>query len=200
MKKFLRIYRYIVGGECGFAGEGNEQWYYFLSLVINLMLIWWLAPEIGLVFTILAVIHYVTVSIYGYFDLYCSIGLAYAYLGMNLALLAVAIFTNLKWAAITTAITTIAFFSAPDCTANNIFLRKSYSKFALVFNTIILTAFVIIVVLLPARFWLKTLLIVSVLFLHPIIDILEEDCITISEVTYGVFNTIKSSIKKPEKH
>ena len=33
MKKFfLNIYRCIVGPESGFTGEGNEQWYYFLSL------------------------------------------------------------------------------------------------------------------------------------------------------------------------
>ena len=67
MKKFfLNIYRCIVGSESGFTGEGNEQWYYFLSLVINLTLIWWQKPEIGLLFTILAVIHYVTVAYMGY--------------------------------------------------------------------------------------------------------------------------------------
>lgn len=58
MKKLLFIIiRSIVGSESGFTGEGNEQWYYSLSLAINLMLIWWLKPEIGLLFTILAVIH-----------------------------------------------------------------------------------------------------------------------------------------------
>ena len=70
MKNLLvNIYRCIVGGEVGFIGEGNEQWYYFLSLVMNLMLLWWLKPEIALMFTVLSVIHYVTVFVYGYFML-----------------------------------------------------------------------------------------------------------------------------------
>ena len=30
----LNIYRGIVGNEFGWSGEGNEQWYYFLALVI----------------------------------------------------------------------------------------------------------------------------------------------------------------------
>lgn len=203
MKKlFLNIYRCIVGTECGFTGEGNEQWYYFLSLVINLMLIWWLKPEIALLFTILAVIHFVTVFIYGYFDLSVdgSTSLAYAYFGIHLVLLAIAIFTSLKWAIITIAITTIAFFLAPDCTGNNIFLRKrSYSKLSLLFNTIIFAAFVIIVVLLPISFWIKLLLIIGALVIHPIIDYFEGECVIISDVTYEVFEKVKSSIKKKKR-
>lgn len=198
---FLIIYRGIVGTEYGFAGEGNEQWYYFLSLVINLMLIWWLKPEIRLLFTILAVIHYVTVSIYGFFDLYGSTSFSYAYLVIHFVLLAIAIFTSLKWAIITIAITTIAFFLAPDCTGNNIILRKkSSSKLCLLFNTIIFATFVIIVVLLPIRFWIKLLLIIGALVLHPIIDYFEGEYISISDVTYEVLDKIKSSIKKQKKH
>ena len=200
---FLNIYRVIVGTESGFTGEGNEQWYYFLSLVINLMLIWWLKPEIGLLFTILVVIHYVTVFIYGYFDLYSdgSTSFAFAYLGIHLVLLTIAIFTSLKWAIITIAITTIALLLAPDSTGNNIFLcKKTYSKLSLLFNTIIFATFVIIVVLLPIRFWIKLLLILGALVLHPIIDYFEGECVIISDVTYEVFDKVKSSIKEQKKH
>ena len=53
MKKvLLNIYRGIVGNEYGWNGEGNEQWYYFLALVMNCMLTWWLKPEIGILFTV----------------------------------------------------------------------------------------------------------------------------------------------------
>lgn len=207
MKKFfLFIYWCIVGPEAGFTGEGNEQWYYFLSLVINLMLIWWQKPEIGLLFTILAVIHYVTIVIYGTsisYYLYsdgCTTKPAYVYLGIHLLLLVIAMVTSLKWAIITTTITTIAFFLAPDCTGNNIFLRnRPYSILALLFNTIIFAGFVIIVFLLPIKLWIKLLIIIGALVVHPIIDYLEGECIIISDVTYGIFEIVKSSVKKQKK-
>ena len=200
----LNIYRIVVGiigTECGFTGEGNEQWYYSLSLVINLMLIWWLKPEIGLLFTILAIIHYVTVFIYGCFDLYDSSTIfAYAYFGIHWGLFVIALFTNFKWAMITMIITTVAYLLAPDCTGNNIFLRKkSYSKLSLLFNAIMFATFVIITVLLPIKIWIKLLLIISALVLHPIIDYLEGEGVLISDVTHEVFDKIKSSIEPPKK-
>ena len=205
MKKLLFIIiRSIVGSESGFTGEGNEQWYYSLSLAINLMLIWWLKPEIGLLFTILAVIHYATVFIYGYFDLDCldddNAKFGYAYVGIHLILLAIAIFTNLKWTIITAAITTLAVFLAPDCTGNNIFLTKrTYSKLALLFNTIILAVFVIIDILLPIKFWIKFLLIIGALVIHPIIDYIEGECVIISDVTYDAFGRVINSLKKQKE-
>ena len=203
---FLNIYRCIVGPESGFTGEGNEQWYYFLSLVINLMLIWWQKPEIGLLFTILAVIHYVTVAFYGISGLYdvfddgSTTKPAYVYLGIHLFLLVIAMIISFKWAIITTTITTIAFFLAPDCTGNNIFLRKrTYSILTLLFNTIIFAAFVIIIFLLPIKLWIKILMIIGTLVIHPVIDHLEGECIIISDVTYGIFEIVKSSVKKQKK-
>ncbi len=202
MKKlFLNIYRCIVGKECGFTGEGSEQWYYSLSLAINLMLIWWLKPEIALIFTILAVIHYLTVFFFGWFDYGCII-FAYVYFGIHLVLLAIAIFTSLKWAIITIAITTIAFFLAPDYTGMNIFMHKmnySNSKLALLFNTIIFAAFVIIVVLLPITFWVKLLMIIGALLIHPIIDYIAEQFAIISDVTYDALEEVESSIKRHKK-
>ena len=81
-----------------FSEEDNKNnWYYFLSLVINLMLIWWQKPEIGLLFTILATIHYVTVAFYGISGLYeefddgCTTKSAYVYLGIHLLLFVIAV-------------------------------------------------------------------------------------------------------------
>ena len=193
---FLNIYRCIVGTEYGFTGEGNEQWYYFLSLVINLMLVWWLKPEVALLFTILAVIHYLTVFVYGYFDLSDdSVIFAYAYFGIHAVLLILGIFASFKWTIITTVITTILFFSAPDCTGNNIFLRKPNvdNQLPLLFNTIIFATFVIIVFLLPIKLWIKLAIIASVMVIHPVIDLFEGDCVIISDVTYYAIRNIKES-------
>lgn len=195
---FLNIYRGIVGGECGFTGEGNEQWYYTLALVINLMLVWWLKPEVALVFTILAVIHYLTVVIYGVLELFgffdfenIVVPCAYVYLGIHVTLLLIAIFTSFKWTIITMAITIVAFVLAPDSTGHNIFpIKKSYSKLSLLFNTIIFAAFVVIDFLLPIKLWIKILFIIVALIIHPIIDYLEGECIIISDITFEVFDNI----------
>ncbi len=96
MKNLLgNIFRFIVGSEAGFNGEGNEQWFYFLYLSINLMLIWWLKPEIFLIFTIISVIHYATIFIYGFFDFDWQNAIySYIFLGIHIILLLVAIFTQ----------------------------------------------------------------------------------------------------------
>lgn len=65
-KALLNFYRCIVGNEFGWSGEGNELWYYFLALVINCMLTWWLKPELGIIFTVAAVIHCITLCVYGF--------------------------------------------------------------------------------------------------------------------------------------
>ena len=89
------IYRFIVGGESGYIGEGNEQWYYTVSLAINLMLLWWLKPEIALTFTILPAIHIVTMFLYEFFE-FCEKRAfwSYAYFGIHLILFAIALFTS----------------------------------------------------------------------------------------------------------
>lgn len=198
---FLNIYRRIVGSEYGFSGEGNEQWYYSLSLAINVMLIWWLNPEVALLFTILAAIHYLTVFVYGYFDLSdAGVTFSYAYLGIHAILFTIAILVSFKWAIITTAITTVTFLLAPDCTGNNIFIRDPYlhNQLPLLFHTIIFVAFVIIDFLLPIKLWIKLLLIIGAIVIHPVIDLLEGECVIISDVTYEAFDNIflKKSRKK----
>lgn len=192
------IYRCIVGPEFGFTGEGSEQWYYSLAIVMNLMLVWWLKPEIALIFTILAAIHYLTVVVYGFFDLeFASVNFAYAYAGINIALLLFAIVMNFSWAVITAGITVVALVLAPDCTGNNIFLRKlnDHSKLPLLFNTIIFGVFVGIDFLLPINVWIKLGIIGGALIIHPIIDWLEGEGIIISDVTRDVIEEIDDNIR-----
>lgn len=191
---FLNIYRCIVGSEYGFAGEGNEQWYYTLALAINLMLVWWLKPEVALTFTILAAIHYVTVFVYGFEGLSdYGAGISYAYLGSHVILLAIGIFTSFKWAMIMILIVIIALILAPDCTGNNIFLRKPNvnNQLPLVFHTIMFVTFLVIDLLLPIKLWMKLAIITVILVLHPIIDMLEGDCVNIVETTEEALENIK---------
>ena len=199
MKNLLvNIYRCIVGGEVGFIGEGNEQWYYFLSLVMNLMLLWWLEPEIALMFTVLSVIHYVTVFVYGYFMLDSeNVIFSYIYFGIHVILLILAIVTSFKWTVITAAITVISIFLAPDCTGNNIFLRvpNVTNSLPLIFNTIIFVAFVVLDFMLPIELWIKILIIVGALIIHPVIDWFEGECVIISDVTSDAFGNIMESWK-----
>ena len=56
-EKMLNVLRFIVGPEYGFTGEGSEQWYYTVAIAVNLMLTWWLRPDIALIFTILPIIR-----------------------------------------------------------------------------------------------------------------------------------------------
>lgn len=213
MKKgFLSIYRCIVGAECGFSGEGNEQWYYSLALVINLMLIWWKKPEIAVVFTILAVIHYATVCVYGLFELIedGNVILSYAYFSIHAILAIVAICVSSKWAVITALIVIIAFLFAPDCTRNNIVIRKPGQKgsnvtlrsirvLPLVFNTIIFAVFVCLDFLLPIDLWTKLFIIAVAIIVHPIIDSLEGEGIIISDVTSEAFDNIRNHLCKNKK-
>lgn len=202
MKKiFLYIYQCIVGRQYGFTGEGNEQWYYFLALVMNLMLVWWKKPEIAVVFTVLAVIHYATLCIYGFFDLIIdgndliedgNVIFSYYYWGIHCMLAIVAISTDFKWAYITALIVIIAFLFAPDCTGNNIVLRAQCVKWwhPLIFNTIMFAVFVWLDFLLPIKLSIKLLIIIFTVIIHPIIDFLEGEGIIISDVTSDALKNI----------
>ncbi len=106
---FLNIYRNIVGYEYGWSGEGNEQWYYSLALIINIMLTWWLKPELGIIFTVAAVIHYVTVCVYGCamlsdFGVWYSI----AYYTIHTLIFMVCCIFNWQWALLTSLIVIVA--------------------------------------------------------------------------------------------
>lgn len=207
MKKvLLNIYRGIVGNTVGWSGEGNEQWYYFLALVINLMLTWWLKPELGIIFTVFAVIHYVTVCVYGSAMLSdSSVWYSIAYYAIHTVIFIVCIFLNWKWTLLTSLIVIIAYFIAPDCMGNNIFMRqpKEYTVYCgneniaaiLVFHTILFVAFVVIALSLPISLWIRIIIIVICMILHPIIDFLEGECMIISDVTNESLEKIVQTIK-----
>ena len=206
MKKLLRMYQFIVGGKYGFTGEGNEQWYYTLALAINIMLVWWLCPNIGTVYSVLASIHYLTVAYYG---VYNSIEdkptracvRSYLYIGVHAVLFIVAAIVNIKWAIITSVITTVAVLIAPDCTGNNIFLRKPNvtNNIPLLFNTIMFAAFVVVDFLLPIKLWIKFIILVTFMVLHPFVDLIEGECIIISDVTRDAWGCIRHSLKSNKK-
>lgn len=198
----LNLCRFIVGPEAGFSGEGHEQWYYFLSLAINAMLVAWLKPEVAAWFILLMVIHFVMVCIYGY-QCISDYGAKYSYIyfASHLVLLVVAIILSPLWTLVTTAISVVAFLMAPDCTGDNLFLQnvksyKAYSKLALIFNTIIFVAFVTIALMLPIELWLRILIIIGVMIVHPIIDYFAGECIIVSDVTYEAWDNIRRDRKK----
>ena len=199
MKKvLLNLCRCIVGSEAGFTGEGNEQWYYFLSLVINAMLVAWFKPEVAVGFILLMVIHFITVCIYGY-NWLSDYGAKYSYMyfASHLVLLVVAIIISPLWTAITSAISVVAFYIAPDCTGNNILMReKSYSKWSLVFNAIIFAAFVTIAFMLPITLWIRIVIIIAVMIVHPVIDYFAGECVIISDVTGEALHKIRQSLKR----
>lgn len=202
MKKLLYYYQFIVGGKYGFTGEGNEQWYYTLALAINLMLVWWLCPEAGIAFTVLAVIHYLTVVYHGIEDIaYNNATRAYVrsylYFGGHAVIFIIAAIVNIKWAIITSVITTVAVLIAPDCTGNNIFLRKPNvrNNMPLLFNTIMFAAFVAVDFLLPIKLWIKIAILCVAMILHPFVDLMEGECIIISDITCEAWECVKGSLK-----
>ena len=202
----LNIYRGIVGNEFGWSGEGNEQWYYFLTLVINCMLTWWLKPELGIIFTVVAVIHYVTVCVYGFAMLsYSSVWYSIAYYAIHIVIFIVCIFSNWKWTLLMSIIVIVAYFLAPDCLGRNFFMRppKKYIIYfgnediasILVFHTILFVAFVVIALSLPISLWVRIIIIVICMILHPIIDFLECESMIISDVTNDSLEKIVQIIK-----
>ena len=88
---------------------------------------------------------------------------------------------------------------------NNVFMRppKEYIIYfgneniasILVFHTILFVAFVVIALSLPISLWVRIIIIVICMILHPIIDFLECECIIISDVTNESFEKIVQTIK-----
>lgn len=202
MKKLLNVYRLLVGSEYGFTGEGNSQWYYTLALAINLMLVWWLCPEVGIVFTVLPVVHYIMVVYYGTEDLaQDSLLHSCIYFGVHAIMFIIATVVNIKWTIITSVITAVAVVIAPDDSGYNIFYRKSNedSHIGLLFNTIIFAAFVVVDFLLPIQLWIKIVILVSAMILHPFIDLIEGECIIITDVTDDALASIWWAIRDRKK-
>lgn len=208
MKKLLlNIYRSIVGNEFGWSGEGNEQWYYFLALVINNMLTWWLKPELGIVITVAAVIHFITVCVYAVGDFsYNSVWYSIGYYAIHAIIFIVCILFDWKWTILTTLIVVAAYLLAPNEMGNNIVMRppKDVIVYAgveniaaiLLFNTILFAVFVYIALNLPIALWVRIIIIVACMIVHPIIDLFEGEGIIISDVTEDAYNKIVQTVKE----
>ena len=200
-----KIYRWIVGYEFGFSGEGNEQWYYFLGLVMNIMLTWWLKPELGLVFTIAAGIHFLSINAYGLKAVYyapdeVSIVFPTILFGLHLVLFIVCLCFSWSWALITSAVVIVGFILAPNCMGNNILMPepKKYKVYfgnnnnigILFFHTLWFVAFVVITLCLPIVWYLKLAIIIVCMILHPVIDTFEGEGVIISDIIEEAVETI----------
>ena len=190
-EKMFNVLRFIVGPEYGFTGEGNEQWYYTVAIAVNLMLTWWLRPDIALIFTILPIIHYVTVFIFGYNDLFIdnNKNLSFVYLGIHALTLIVAIFVDGKWTLLTCAIVVGAVLLSPDCIGDNIFASNA-KHLQLLFNTIILAVFIIIDFMLPINLWIKFVIVLLALVIHPVVDWLQGECVDVNELFSDAIGSI----------
>jgi hypothetical protein len=189
------VYQFIVGFSNGFDMEGCSQWYYFLSLVMINMLTWWLRPELGLLFSICSGLHFLMVCLYGFllmderkssWSLCCFV--------LNLAMIVVCLYFDWLWTLGMSAIVVAGFILAPDENGCNVFTRdyndlnKIRIGSALFFHTLWFAAFVTIVVLLPIATWIKIVGIVAAMILHPLLDYMEGECMSIEGYVYGVLD------------
>ena len=206
-KTLLNIYRRIVGREYGWSGKGNTQWYYFLALVINCMLTWQFKPEFWGVFIVFAIIHFITVCAYGYAMLsYTSLWDSLAYYAIHASILIVCLLMNFGWTIFTALMVICAFMIAPDI--ENIFFMKVFKEIfiyygdtnPLIFHTILFSCFVVIALNLNISLWIRIMIIVACMFLHPIIDFLDGKGISIYDVTNESLKKIVQTVKdKKEK-
>ena len=203
MKQLGKIFRCIVGDECGFFGEGNRQWYYTLALVINVMIAWMRLPHnVAVTFTILSAIHLISVHIYELTDLCDFRSASIAYINIQSIILIVALITHWKFSLMSILVMIIFLFIAPDEVGwnffSNFFIKSgfapTYSKLesfiALSAHTIVFTIFIITVCQLPFLWWGKLLIIAAMMGLHPIIDYLEGECVDVIVAVEDIIDEI----------
>lgn len=200
MRKFFKkLWRVVVGSPAGFAGEGNEQWYYTLALAMSCMLAWTFLPEVALVFTIISVIHLITVHVFGMNGWENDRNYCWGYFGVHALLFVIALLFNWWWTFVTAAITIVAVLFAPDCVVESVMLRRfskiayeeeKLNKFAMICHTCIFVLFVIVTCLLPTVWWAKLLIIAAFMGLHFHIDLLEGECVNVYESADNAFYVI----------
>ena len=205
MKQLGKIFRCIVGEECGFFGEGNRQWYYTLALAISIMLAWMRLPKnVAITFTILSAIHLISVHIYELTDLsFCrSASIAYTYIFIHSMILIIALITHWKFSLMSILIMIIFLFIAPDEVGwnifSNLFIKSGFAStnsklesfIALSAHTIVFTIFIITVCQLPFLWWGKLLIIAAMMGLHPIIDYLEGECVDVIVAVEDIISEI----------
>jgi len=202
----LNFYRCVVGSEYGWFGECNEQWYYFIALVINIMLTWQFRPDLIAIFVVAAGIHFITVCVYSYGSLYDSSRFySVLYYVIHMILYVICFVFDWELTLLTSSIVIIGYFLAPDCIGDSFFMMpirkyigKSESKKAaviLAFHTIMFLTFAVIALNLPISLWTRITIIVTCMILHPIIDYLESECIIISDATNESIDIIVQIIK-----
>lgn len=201
MKKALsKIFRYIVGPEHGFYGEGNSQWYYTLALMISLTLIWWLEPQLTIAFTILAILHYMTIVVYGVYDFDEADDLySYSCLGVNLIILLVAALISLQWTVICAVIAVSTFFLPQEPFSNDETSEQQFQKKSLICNTVLLSIFIILTFLLPIQIGLKFILLTATLLIHPIIDYFAGEGVDVTQIAYRIRDSIIDLFKTNKK-
>ena len=220
----LNIYQGIVGAPNGMFGEGSDQWYYVSALIINLMLTWWLVPQLGILFSIVMALHCATVYLYEFLSISEQKPLySVLYFASHILMFLICWGVNVWWTLLTTAIVIIAFVIAPDCGGENIlldackgrnskkkylitlpqlffpkkvveFFREPSSKTAMFFNTIWFLIFVIIALCLPISIWIRLAIIAICMVLHPILDYGAGECYNILDVTNDAFVKTFNSI------
>jgi hypothetical protein len=202
-ERLLGAYQLIVGYANGIDMEGCSQWYYFLSLAMINTLTWWLRPELGLLFSICSGLHFVMVCLYGLlqmderkpsWSLCCFV--------LNLAMFVVCLYFDWLWTLGMSAIVALGFILAPDDNGCNIFthdkndLNKFSFGWALFFHTLWFAAFVTIMILVPIATWLKFVGIVAAIFLHPLMDYMEGECMSLENYAYGVLDAFCDEFDK----
>ena len=208
MKHFLiELYELIVGPPLGFCAEGNSQWYYFSALVINGMLTWWLHPELGVLFTVFSVLHFALLAAYGFMDMadpghYKA---SVVYFVISLGMLVTGLVLDWAWTLITSAVMVFAMLLAPNEMGNNILMRepKDYLVYygnrnywgLMLCQTCWFACLVAVAVLIPVPFWVKLLIIVACMALHPVMDFLEGECISAAGITMDAFDNLLGLIK-----
>lgn len=191
MKILSHIFRLVVGYEEGINGEGVDQWYYTVGLAISCMLAWTYLPDIALTFTILSAIHLISVHVFGFIDLYDSKRyVSYIYLAIHIVLFIIGLITCWYWTLITSVITIVLTLIGG---APNIFSFEWNNKFAMILNTILFFILIFVINLLPIAWWGKIIIKVVAIILHPIIDILEGECIVITDITEDAFYKIRKN-------
>lgn len=195
------MFRCVVGGEYGFFGEGNEQWYYTVALAISNILAWTYLPECALIFTILSAIHLISVHLYAFNNGWLnSKNYSVRYFVVHLILLIVGLITNWWWTILSSIITILAVIVAPDCVGESILTEYLNYKFKtgiklskldiLLSHTILLALYVFVTFMIPTHLWVKIVMVVAALLLHVLVDLLSCECVIITDCTNEALDVV----------
>ena len=192
-QKLLQLFRYVVGYEVGFVGEGCYQWYYTLYVAMTIMLAWRNYPSIASSFTIVFVIEYIVVCLYGFFML-VDHGVAFS----AIYLLCLATTSIIRFAIcwqlelISAAIGIIGVLIAPNESGQSFIFHfpEEQMRRALIPNTMYFALFAYIAIILPVDAVTKIIIIFGAMLLHPLIDLSEGACMSYIDNFMDSFETL----------